>query len=820
MYKNRDIMNDNLITPNSESNPNHLQLEPEAFCKRAYRRMQLALDAGEFGDWNLDLNTGEIERSLKHDQFFGYNTLCSQWNYDILIGHIHPDDRERVHQTFRDAFTSQAPMAFQCRISRIDGSEHCIAVRGKAYYCETGQAKNIAGIISDATEFPSKSEMNSTADGKPQLPTKVGNSHRDLQDLFMQAPIPIAIIDGKTQTFTFTNSSYQRFVGQDPFGMPLSKVFTEAELSEFNTAITKVLHESQPYHSDECRRIRSNAKGSKSESYIKLIFHPINNTTNESPDVLAVIQDVTNQVLARKATEATKLAIENERANVRNLFQETPEFFCILSGPEHRFEFVNNTHIKVLGFDATGQAVRVVQPESVEVHGILDDVYRSGVTFQHREIPVTVGGSLRYFNLTFSSRRGFDGKINGVMILGAEVTDQVRAREATIKAKEAADAANIAKSNFVANMSHEIRTPIAIIQGFCEILQDESLSFEVRSDYVQRILSNTKSLSCIVDDILDLAKVEAGKLKIFKQEIAFVEFMEEIVNQFSDQIKEKNIYLNLSFENSAPRKIRSDQVRLRQILINVIGNAIKFTNSGGVRINVRSQINVNRERQVEIRVIDTGIGLTRAQADKLFQPFVQVDTSRSRQFGGTGLGLAISKRLALALNGDISIERPGPGQGSCFTLTLSDDLENLTEKQSKEIPQGKPWEADKTTNSSERVEPLAGLRILLAEDSRDIQLLMTTVLKKNGANIFVVENGSQAVEYALHNDCDIILMDIQMPHLNGLEATKRLRNDGLQKAHHCANSPCNARRAGTKQSSRLRRSSGQAYQYTKANPSN
>ena len=491
-----------------------------------------------------------------------------------------------------------------------------------------------------------------------------------------------------------------------------------------------------------------------------------------------IVSDITDQILSRKALEQSKIAVENERENFRNLFRQTPEMVCILSGPEHVFEFVNEAHIKAIAFDATGMSVREAQPESIEVHGILDEVFASGKTAELREIPVTVGTKIRYFNLTFAPRRDLTGTVDGIMILGSEITEQVEARKAIIKAKESAEAANTAKTTFLANMSHEIRTPMGVIIGFCELLQYPDITAEEREDYLKRIIKNTKGLTRIIDDILDLAKVEAGKLEIEKMEFSLNNLLHEVIELFKDRAKEKNIYLHLQFETTVPKLIYSDPVRLRQILINLIGNAIKFTTDGGVTV-VAQWINEKKAKpKLEIRVRDTGIGLSKSQVEKIFQPFIQADGSTSRLFGGTGLGLVISRRLAVALGGNIYIENSAEHAGCTFVITLFEVSKGRSSVNTRSLAG--------STSLVDAPSPVKGLRlkdltILIAEDSKDNQTFLSRILTKNGASLEIANDGEEAIAKALQGSFDMVLMDVQMPRVNGLEATRALRKAGYQK---------------------------------------
>ena len=248
----------------------------------------------------------------------------------------------------------------------------------------------------------------------------------------------------------------------------------------------------------------------------------------------------------------------------------------------------------------------------------------------------------------------------------ADVTDRVRARKKLERAKVAAETANEAKTNFLANISHELRTPLGAILGFVELAQLDDVPEDERRQCLEIIQRNGRALTRLIDDLLDLAKVEAGQLHVEMGEFSLVELINEITDLFREQTRAKNITFGAGLADDVPATVTSDPTRLRQILINVVGNAIKFTERGGVSIEVE-----RRDDLIAVRVRDSGLGLTIEQRGRLFQPFVQADDSTTRRFGGTGLGLALARRLAQALGGDVIVEMSEPGLGSVFLITIS-----------------------------------------------------------------------------------------------------------------------------------------------------
>lgn len=772
--------------------------------------------------------------------------------------------------------------------------------------------------------------------------------------------------------------------------------------------------------------------------------------------------------------------IANERENFRNLFRQTPEMVCILKGPDHVFEFVNEAHVKALGFDATGRTVRDAQPESVEVHGILDNVYKTGVTAELHEIPITLGDRLRYFNLTYSARRDLDGQVNGVMILGIEITQdfnsreilksQNRALEMTMsgspmvdvlgvlaqaiesylaqgalvsillldeqgkhlrhgaapslplkynqlidglaigpkvgscgtaafvneqvivddiatdplwadfhelaaehnlkscwsnpirsskgkligtfaiynrskspvssydqeilnlinhtialviernieakekrkaeqaltlsenlyrsseeqleqaitvakvgfydwniadnkvtfssqmakdwgiepgvekiedvlsyihpedkarveklisdglkenrpfhteyrvrqpdgqyewmdvrgqidkdsggtpvrffgtsvikteqknietdlrRAREDAEKASAAKGIFLANMSHEIRTPLGAILGFLDLLKNPSNTSENLSEYIGVIDRNSKQLLRIVDDVLDLSKIEAGEFVIESIRFSLMDLLADFTSLMSFKAREKGLTYHLKLESDLPDFIKGDPTRIRQILNNVVGNAIKFTAKGHVYVKVGFIKGL-----LSITVEDTGCGIDTSTSLRLFQPFSQADSSTTRVYGGTGLGLSLTTRLSKALGGKFYLENSRVDVGSTFVIVIP--LEVLQETKmvstadlNQDFVISEPKKAP--------VKVLQDKNILVVDDSPDNRALLEIVLKVWGAKVAMASNGSEGVTRATASDFDVILMDVQMPVMDGHEATQKLRASGYAK---------------------------------------
>jgi signal transduction histidine kinase/CheY-like chemotaxis protein/HPt (histidine-containing phosphotransfer) domain-containing protein len=349
--------------------------------------------------------------------------------------------------------------------------------------------------------------------------------------------------------------------------------------------------------------------------------------------------------------------------------------------------------------------------------------------------------------------------------------DQVVAQ--LLNANKNLEAATRAKSAFLANMSHEIRTPLTAIIGFGDYLKETDISVSDRSKAIDSIVQNGAHLQQIINDILDLSKVEAEKLEIERIEVSLFELLKHIETLIGLQTEEHGLTYTIDYDFPLPEKIITDPLRFKQVLINVCNNAIKFTEKGGIHINIALQ---QHDHKLRVDVKDTGIGLEADQLDKIFEPFTQADSSTSRKFGGTGLGLPLSRQLAKMLGGTITVSST-PGIGSCFSIITDPgviDTKDLIHKIPKNLHKAAPTHADSNQFT------LSG-SILLAEDTIDNQRLISMYIHKLGAHVDIANNGQEAIDAALSRDYELILMDMQMPILDGMQAVKILRDKAYSK---------------------------------------
>ena len=591
-------------------------------------------------------------------------------------------------------------------------------------------------------------------------------NRQNLNNLIMQMPIPMCAMEGPKHVFTLMNPPYLKTFGLDEsaLGKTFNSVFTSAEAENVFFQIDKVYKTGTDFSEKSVPVHVQDTKGLQKTVLIDVDHRAVRTSDGQINGIFCFIQDVTEQV-------RTQRLIEESERHFRSLANLIPQIVFVLN-EFGEITYINQKSIEFTGLEGSEFSVKdwldKIHPEDREQ---VKQEYQRGIQnkteFQVEFRLLRKDGTYRW-HLTRAlpiKESGFDLEFFGTT---TDVQVYKSLTEELEEAREIAENANRTKSAFLANMSHEIRTPLGAILGFSELLKDPQVNSSERFNYLNIISRNGKALTHIIDDILDLSKVESGKFKL--EELVFKprSLIEEVVDLFSETVKSKGIYLKTFFETEIPDYVVSDPTRIRQILNNIIGNAVKFTDQGGIEIHVTAQ-KIQDQFEFKILVSDTGPGFPQEQLKNLFQPFVQVDSSTTRKFGGTGLGLVLSRKMALALEGDVEVISCEQNLGCHFMVRFKTHVASteMIEALKVEVPQKYVDRAS-----------LDGIRVLVVEDSKDNQNLIHKVLTKCGADVDFASDGEQGVEKALSHYYDIVFMDIQMPKLDGYGATKKLREQG------------------------------------------
>lgn len=341
-------------------------------------------------------------------------------------------------------------------------------------------------------------------------------------------------------------------------------------------------------------------------------------------------------------------------------------------------------------------------------------------------------------------------------------------------AKDAAERANYFKTAFLANMSHEIRTPLGAMLGFADLLRNDNLPSSERKNFLEIIMRNGENLLVIINDVLDLSKVEAGHLVLEYVDTNPAKIAFDVISLLEETAKKKGLTLEYSSDDTTPKVIVTDPTRLRQILLNLVGNSIKFTQAGSVKMRSYGRKGEAAKDSIFFEITDTGIGIAESQKVNVFEVFAQADATTTRRFGGSGLGLPLARKLAKSLGGDISILESALNKGSKFLVKIESQpslRNNDASVGKKEIPL--------VVGAQSNI--LNGVKLLVVDDSQDNQFLILHYLNKYGATVVSAEDGLSGYQKAMEGDFDLVLMDIQMPIMDGYTATRNLRKAGFVK---------------------------------------
>jgi PAS domain S-box-containing protein len=481
---------------------------------------------------------------------------------------------------------------------------------------------------------------------------------------------------------------------------------------------------------------------------VKVSGSPVMDDSGELILIEGTCQDITEQ--------------RQKALDLQRFFELSPDMLCI-----------TNTDGRIIKNSVSFQEILGYPDEDIKGRNLFDFIHPEDIEKTRSGMSMLFSnGKLKSLQNRFLHKNGkeislewtaaYDEEIKRIYATAKDITGKAELEELLMQNKIEAEKAK-AKDIFLANMSHEIRTPLNAIIGFNEILAQTNLNHDQRKK-VEIISTASKTLSVIINDILDLSKLESGKLELDAHPFRIENACKQVIQLHSSRAKSKGIKLFFSYDNEIPELINGDEVRLSQILINLLSNAIKFTEKGHVELKVREAERYGNSTRIVFSVADTGIGIPKEKIKKIFERFSQAETYTTRLYGGTGLGLSIVKSLIELHDGSINV-KSRQGEGSVFSFSITYEI-------SGEYENPEPHEE---LAYSEKTDKLSGIKLLLVEDNEHNQLLATSVLEKFGIQPDIANNGKQAIEKLRENTYNIILMDIQMPIMDGISTTEEIR---------------------------------------------
>jgi PAS domain S-box-containing protein len=654
----------------------------------------------------------------------------------------------------------------------------------------TSSEEELRQQVEEIQEYSELIRYNEDRLNRAQNLARVGNWELDIESNKLWASDEAFRLYGikKESSYLPLNTAQQLVMNEDRNRMDLA---------------LKLLLEKNEKYDEEFRIVRADDGQER-------IFHSIAkleyDKSNKVKKILGVIQDITERKIYEQELKSThdeltilykELNITQEELKIqyhelqknRDSLSISEDHFratfeqaavgIVHTTIEGKFIKVNQKFCDIVGY-TNDELINMTFIEITHTDDLNDDrnkmkklIAHEIDTFSMEKRYINKNQSIIWANLTVSLITETSSGQSYIVGVVENISERKQAIEDMVAAKIAAETANNAKSQFLANMSHEIRTPMNGIIGMTDLTLMTELNVEQR-EFLSIVKSSTKALLTVLNDILDYSKIESGKMDLEEIKFELNKTIKEIIDLFDIAARQKGIYIKLNVDERIPNCIIGDSVRLRQILSNLVGNGIKFTQVGSLTINVLFIEQHENNMKLKFEVMDTGIGIPEDKLDKLFKRFSQVDDSNTRQFGGTGLGLAISKKLIEMMDGEIGVKsREGVGSNFFFTANFK-----VTED---------GFESSKNYNYNlvhEQNKSIDIKKILLVEDDEVSRNLGIILLRRNGFQVVTAENGREAVNMFVTEDYDIILMDINMPYLDGYSAAIEIRKIEIPTKKH------------------------------------
>jgi PAS domain S-box-containing protein len=722
----------------------------QAIAVEHQRWAAMAEEIAGVGHWRRDEITGEVVWSDEIYRIYGVDPAQGVPDLDAMPLLYHPDDQALMRRNFRAARIEGRSFATEVRVQRPSGEIRHVVERAAVERDSSGRISALFGVFVDVTETRRTERVLRESEARFRLLADKSN------DIILQADVGPDLVP----RLKYLNPAIRVVLGHSPLdyddGAWEREILHPDDLAGLRRSQMEQIAEGP----DALPRLNSFRARHKDGRWIWLEGRPtftFDEETGACVGMISVVRDVTAQ---KEVSEA----IHRSEALYRLLAENAKD--CIVqSGLDSIITYISPACLALVGYEPA----ELIGRSTLDfLHPLDAPTVEAAIRARIADGPdapaVTVQSRARHKNghwVWIESKPTVVFDAEGVPTAVQDVIRDISERKAAelelARARAAAESATVAKSEFLANMSHEIRTPLTAIIGFAGLLE-QIMDLPARAKlYVKRIVTGGQSLLAVVNDILDFSKLEAGQVVLDPQPFDPAEALAGVVDLVADQAAYKGLDLNVRVEGVLPSLVEADASRLRQILLNLLTNAIKFTSEGGIIVTTSYEVGSSRLR---VSVADTGVGIVADKLDRLFERFSQVDSSVSRHHGGTGLGLAICKSLVSLMGGEIGVEST-EGVGSIFAFTIA-----------------APVAAARQMEAAAEADQLAALRtgkILVVDDLSENRELVRTLLEAVGHTITEAAGGAEAVKAASATRFDLILMDLQMPGIDGVAATRAIR---------------------------------------------